>query len=254
MLAMFIACAISVNAQVMDGTYYVAAKSGLSMRDKPDANAKVLEKISYGTKVTTIAEDGDWKEITTESMMGHWKKVKFNNKTGYIVDNYLLPWAPPKLAGIKDLKQYLAQVSLPHGTKLIVKSGNMTQLTESGWELNKQLYKNGAEWHEYFAYEYGSDTYFLPNFSLQQGFLLLRLIPEFKDIFGEKDEFPTTSKKYTKNGIEYELTIVKTIDEPDYTGPYTIEKIKISYTDGASYEFEMYTQDNQLLIFFGSGV
>lgn len=224
------------------------------MREKPEAASKVLEKIPYGTKVTIIPEDGDWKTITTESMMGYWKKVKFNNKTGYIVDSYLLPWGPPKLATVKDMKQYLAQVSLPHGTKLVRKSGTTNEITESGWQMNKQLYKNGAEWHQFLGYEYGSDTYFLPEFNLQQGFLLCRLIPEFAQIFGEKDEFPTASKTFTKNGIEYDVKLIKRGDDPDYGGPYTIEKIIIGYSDGASYEFQMYMQENQLVIFFSSGV
>lgn len=248
---MLIVLSVAAKAQ-MDGTYFVAAKSGLSLREKPDVNSKLLDKIPYGTKVTTIPEDGGWKDITTEGLVGYWKKVSFNNKTGYVVDNYLLPWAPPKLASIKDLKHYLAQVALPFGAKLTTKFGNET--SENGWQLNKQLYKNGAEWHQFMAYEYSSDTYFLPGFSLQQGFLLCRLIPEFNKVFGEKDEFPTGNKKFTKDGIEYEITLKKTVDEPEYTGPFTIEKIKIGYADGAVYEFEMYMQENQLVIFFSGGI
>jgi Bacterial SH3 domain len=253
LLTVLMAFTFSATAQ-MDGTYYVAAKTSLSLREKADPNAKVLDKIPYGTKVTTIPEDGEWVSIVTEGLTGYWKKVKYNNKTGYIVDNYLLPWPPPKLATIKDLKQYLAQVSVPFGQKLTTRSGTMNQITESGWELNKQLYKNGAERHDFLAYEYGSDTYFLPGFSLQQGFLLCRLIPEFKEVFGEKDEFPTASKKFTKEEREYELKLIKTVDEVEYTGPYTIEKIKFTYEDGAYYQFEMYMQENQLVIMFSAGV
>jgi hypothetical protein len=253
-LLAFLFISLQSTAQLTDGTYYVAAKTGLSIREKADPASKVLEKIPYGTKVTTIPEDGGWKEIVTESLTGYWKKVKYNNKTGYIVDSYLLPWPPPKLATIKDLKQYLAQVAAQFGQKLVTKSGSMQQLTESGWELTKQLYKNGAEWHQYYAYEYNSDTYFLPDFSLQQGFLLCRLIPEFKEVFGEKDEFPTSSKIIKKGENEFEIKISRTTDEIENKSPFTIEKIKISFADGAYYEFEMYMQDNQLVIFFSGGV
>jgi hypothetical protein len=253
LLAVFIVISFTAVAQP-DGTYYVAAKTGLSMREKQDVSAKVLEKIPYGTKITTIPEDGDWKVIVTEGLTGYWKKVKYNNKTGYIVDSYLLPWPPPKLATVKTFKQYLAQVAAPFGQKLVTKSGTMQQITEDGWELSKQLYKNGGEWHQFYAYEYNSDTYFLPGFSLQQGFLLLRLIPEFKEVFGEKDEFPTANKKYKKDEREYELKLIKTTDEVEYTGPFTIEKIIMSYEEGAIYQFEMYMQDNQLVIFFSGGI
>lgn len=226
------------------------------MREKPEAASKVLEKIPYGTKVTTLDEEGDWKDIETEGMTGYWKKVKFNNKTGYIVDSYLLPWAPPRSTTITEMKQYFAQVSLAAGAKAVTRYGTMNQITESGWELTKQLYKNGAEYHQFYAYEYNSDTYFLPNFSLQQGFLLCRLIPEFKDVFGEKDEFPLSSKKFTKDGREYDIKIVRPLgdDDPTDTSPFSIERIEIRFEDGASYEFKMYMQENQLVIFFSGGV
>lgn len=252
-MAAFMALSLSTLAQVY-GNYYVAAKTGLSIREKPEATSKVLDKIPYGTKVTTLEEPGNWVSITTEGMMGYWRKVKYNNKTGYIVDNYLLPLSPPKLNAIKDLKQYLAQASQPFGTKLVRKSTSMNLDDEGGWELTKQLYKNGSEWHQFLAYEYNSDTYFLPDFSLQQGFLLLRLIPEFKNIFGEKDEFPTANKKFSRDDNEYEIKLYKTVDEAEYGGPFTIEKIKIEFSEGATYIFEMYMQDNQLVIFFGGGL
>ncbi|HQW44439.1 MAG: SH3 domain-containing protein [Chitinophagaceae bacterium] len=245
---------LSVSAQTTGSPMYVAAKSGLSIREKPDAGAKVLDKIPYGTKITLIDEDGGWVEIVTEGMVGYWRKVKYNNKTGYIVDSYLFPWPPPKLATVKGMKQYLAQVALPVGQKLVTRSGTMKQLTESGWELSKQLYKNGAEHHLFLAYEYGSDIYFLPGFTLQQGFLLCRLIPEFKEIFGEKDEFPTASKKFTKGEIEYEIEVRKLADDPEYGGPFTIEKIRVGYGDGAYIQFEMYIMENQLVIFLSAGV
>lgn len=254
LLAALMAITFSAKAQLMHGTYFVAAKSGLSIREKPDASSKVLDKIPYGTKVTTIDEEGDWKEIVTENLTGYWKKVKYNNKTGYIVDSYLMPWAPPKLATIKDLKQYLAQSSQPAGPKVVTKNGSMQQITESGWELTKQIFKNGGEYHQFFAYEYNSDTYFLPGFSLQQGFLLCRLIPEFSQVFGEKEEFPLTSKEYKKGEREYGVQVIRTNNDGTDTSPFSIEKIKISFEDGAYYEFEMYMQDNQLVIFLSGGV
>lgn len=239
------------------GAYYVSAKSGLSIREKPDATSKVLEKIPYGTKITTVDDGGEWKEIITESMTGYWRKVTYKNKTGYIVDSYLSSWAPPKLATIKDMQQYLAQVSLPAGAKVVTRSGTMNNIEENGWELTKQLYKNGAEYHQFIAYEYSSDTYFLPGYSLQQGFILCRLIPEFKEVFGEKDEFPLTSKKFVKDGREYEIKVHRPMadgtDSGD-TSPFSIEKIEISFEDGAYYQFEMYMLENQLVISFGGGV
>lgn len=249
-LQIFLFVSIQSSAQLMGGMMYVAAKSGLSIREKPEANAAVLDKIPYGTKIILLEFGEEKKSIITEGMLGYWQKVKYNNKTGYIVDTYLFPWAPPKLTTIKEMKNYLAQVTVPFGGKLITKSGTMNNLDEGRWELQKQLYKNGAEWHRHMGYEYGSDIYFLPGFSLQQGFLLLRLIPEFKNIFGEKDVFPSENKTFKRGESDYEIKV-----EKELFGDATwYKKITVEYTEGAIYMFEMYLLDNQLVIFFGSGV
>lgn len=252
LLLMVIGIFLSLNISAQQtGTMYVAAKTGLSIREKPDAGAKVLDKIPYGTKITILDFEQERISITTEGILGYWGKVKYNNKTGYIVDSYLFPWPPPKLATVKEMKNYFAQVTVPFGSKLVVKSGGMNNIEESGYELQKQLYKNGAEWQHFLGYEYGSDTYFLPGFNLETGFLLLRLIPEFKDFFSEKDAFPTENKMYKKGGIEYEIKI----DQEIFDGGYTYKKkIRIEYSDGASYYLELYMLDSQLVVFYGSGV
>lgn len=246
--ALLLLAATQLNAQT--GIYYAAAKSGLSIRDKADVNGKVIDKIPYGTKITVLPDDGDPKSINTEGLSGFWRKVKYNNKTGYIVDSYLFSWPPPK-ATVKDMKGYMAQLTLPFGAKLSVKSGTMNNIEEGGWEIVKQLYKNGAEWHQFLGYEYGSNTWFLPGFDMEQGFLLLRLIPEFKDVFGEKDVFPTQDKTIKKGEIEYSIKVVK--EDLGGLSPF-IKKISIEWADGAVYLFEMYQIDTQLVVFLGGGV
>ena len=121
-------------------------------------------------------------------------------------------------------------------------------------EIKQTVLQNGASYQEFLAYEYGSTHYFLPGFTLQQRFLLCRLIPEFKEIFGEKDEFPAASKKFKKGELEYEIELRKKVDEPEYSGPFTIEKIRMGFADGADYQFQMYIIENQLVISFSAGV
>lgn len=252
-LLLFISLAFSqlVTAQ-QSGTLYVAAKTGLSMREKPQADARVLEKIPFGTKITVIQTEEETNSIITEGMTGYWQKVKFNNKTGYIIDSYLFPWPPPKAGTVKELKNYLVQSSPVFGAKLVVKSGAMNNIAEGGWEMHKQLYKNGAEWQHHIGYEYGSDVYFLPNFTLEQGFLLLRMIPEFKDVFAEKDEYPTAGKTIQRGEGDFTIKVDKeTTLDSDYS---FIKRISIEYSQGAYYSFEMFMLDNQLVIVFSSGV
>ncbi len=229
--------------------YFVALKTGLSIRDKADVNGKVIDKIPYGTKITLLDNNEEMITQRTEGLLGYWRKVKYNNKTGFVLDSYLFPVAPPK-ATIKTMKEYLSQLSIPFGAKLVVKSGTMNNIEEGGWEMHKQLYKNGGEWHEFHGYEYGSNTYFLPDFSLQQAFVLLRMMPEFAEVIGPKDEFPLESKTFKKGEIEYYIKV----ERQDLSEEPWINRIKIEFGDGAYYTFEIYQQDNQVVIFLGSGV
>ena len=237
-------------AQESLGMFYVALNGGLSIREKPETGATVIGKIPYGTKISLLQPPQQIKSIVTEGIEGQWKLVKYSGKTGYVINSYVLPWPPPNVTLVKDMKQYLKQVSLPFGGKLQVKKGGLDKIGEAGWQINKQLYKNGAEWQEFLGYEYHSDVYILPDFTITQGFLLLRLIPEFRELFGEKEAFPAESKKYIKDGLEYEVLVEKEMlaDSPWYT------RIKLRFADGPYRNFEMYYLDNQLVIFYSSGV
>lgn len=229
------------------GNYYVAAKSGLSLREKQDINSKVLVKIPYGTKIS-ISYTDEQVNVSAEGMEGSWAKTTYNGKTGYVVNVYLLPWAPPK-ATVKTMKQYLPQVSAVAGVPVVIK-GNTESLESGGSNMKKQLFKNGAEYHEETFYEANNDAYFLPGFTLQQGFVLVRLIPEFKDVFGPDEIFPTESKTFKKGEREYRLTVDK-----EKSGEFDwIEKISVEYEDGAIYNFEMFILGGQLVISFGGGV
>lgn len=239
-----------ISAAAQNGDVYVAAKTGLSVREKPDAAARVLIKIPYGTKLSLPEDTSQWLPISTEGLSGYWRKVNYNNKTGYVVNSYLFP-VPPPPAGTKDMRTYLAKISSPFGAKLVVRSGTGNNEEDGGWELQKQLYKNGGEWHRFMGYEYASDTYFVPNFTMQQAFLLLRLLPEFSDVFNEKDEFPLKSKTFSRGDREYRITVDNGAVDADI--PW-IKKITVEYEAGASYLFEMYEIENQIVIFLSAGV
>ena len=229
-------------------SWYVAARSGLSIREKPDPKSTVLGKIPYATKIT-VSYPENIVNINTEGMVGAWAKTTYDGKTGYIVNSYLFPFPPPKVT-VKTMKDYLAQLSPPFGSKLVVKSGNANNVEEGGWELHKQLYKNGGEWHAFLGYEYNSNTYYIPDFTITQGFLLLRMIPEFKDAWNEKDEFPTETKTIKKGDVEYSIKV-----ENEMLGNFPwVKMIKMEFGLGAITYFEMYLIDTQLVIFFGSGV
>lgn len=239
----------SILTIAQENTLYVAAKTGLNIREKPETTAKVIDKIPYAAKISLEETSEQSKRINTEGFTGYWRKISYNNRTGYIIDAYLLPYPPPK-TGTKTMKEYLSQISVAFGDSLIIPDGTMNNVEELGSRLIKQLYKNGGEWHEFVGYEYNSMTYFIPGFTMQQAFLLVRLIPEFADYIGEKDEYVLASKKVKKKDREYEYKIEKEVlgDTP------WINRIKITFEEGAIYDFEMFQIDNQVVIFYGAGV
>ena len=135
---LFIGLGFSANAQTI---YYAAAKTGISLRETPNTNAKLVDKIPYGEKLSSLPDTFPPKSIVTEGFNGTWWKVKYNNKEGYVASNYLLPVPPPK-AGIKTLKDYFAQVSSTLGDKLVIKKSDAS-LNEMGEStLTKQFFKN----------------------------------------------------------------------------------------------------------------
>src|SRR4026208_1261257 len=103
-LVILVFISATLSAQNRGG--YVALKTGLNIRDKASTTGKVIDKIPYGTKVIFLETPEEPEMIRTEGMTGYWRKVTYNNKTGYIIDSYLFPVAPPK-ATVKKMKDYL---------------------------------------------------------------------------------------------------------------------------------------------------
>jgi len=72
---------------------YVAAESGLSLRDQPDISAKMLTKLAYGEAIGVLEEtDKNLVVIDAgEKISGKWVKVETRNHIGYVFDGYLSP-------------------------------------------------------------------------------------------------------------------------------------------------------------------
>ncbi|MBP6432193.1 MAG: SH3 domain-containing protein [Ferruginibacter sp.] len=230
-------------------TVYNAFKPGLSIRESPSAQAAVISKISYGEKLTLVNPYSDTVSVINEGMTGYWNLVEYKGKKGYVVGIYLFDMPPPK-ASVKTMKDYFAQLSAV-ASPLVVYSKNKNT-DEMFSQYKKQLYKNGCEYHEATFYESGYNTYFLPEVDLQKGFILTRLIPEFKDAFSATDVYPTENKKIKVKRQAYESD--KEIKVVKSTWGNAVDKIVVTYEDGANYEFEIYELNGQLVISFGGGV
>ena len=186
-------------------TLYIAAKNGLTIRERPDITSNTVDKIPYGEKVEISYDYNEVKEFVSEGLKGYWAKVTYNGKSGYIADNYLLPEAPPK-DNVSNLKQYLAQISSPVSEPIEVKTKDETDKEYTF--LKKQLYKNGGEYHESISYT-STEIYFLPGFNIQKAFVLMRLLSEYKTAFNISDAFPAKNKTMKRGDIKVDTEVKK---------------------------------------------
>ena len=235
------------NAQ--EGMYYIAARNGLTLREQPNASSKPLTKIPYGEKVNIKQPSKEPHEYIAEGLSGYWVSVSYNGKTGYIVDNYLLPTPPPK-PGVTNLQQYLQQISTTAGTPVEVKQV-VPELDNITVSLKKQLFKNGAEYHLETGYESHAYSFFLPAYSLQQAFVLLRLLPEYKTAFDSSDALPDADTIIKRGAKEITVKVVK---DDQGVGIDRVVRLKLSYEEGALYDIEVFELGNQVVVYINSGV
>ncbi|MDH7913514.1 SH3 domain-containing protein [Winogradskyella sp. SYSU M77433] len=72
---------------------YVAAESGLSLREQPDINGKILSKLSYA-QVINVVENTNKSLVVLdngEKISGEWVKVETDKYIGYVFNGYLSP-------------------------------------------------------------------------------------------------------------------------------------------------------------------
>jgi len=240
---------LTLNATAQQGVYYIAARNGLSLREQPDATSKLITKIPYGQKVAIKHITDSEHRYNAEGLDGMWVSTSYNGKTGYIVDNFLLPTPPPK-PGVNDLKQYLEQLSTVAGAPVEIKR-SLAELEGGSISLKKQLFKNGAEYHLHNGYEAHTYTFFLPDYTLQQAFVLLRLLPEYKTAFDSNDAMPISNTTIKRRDTEIEVKVEK---ENYGNGIERVIRLRLSYEQGALYDIDVFELGNQVVISVSGGV
>ena len=95
-LKMILAIALVLNLAIVTAQQeevYVAAESGLSLRDQPDVNGKMLTKLAYGQAIGVL-EETDKNLVVLDAgkkISGTWVKVETRNHIGYVFNGYLSP-------------------------------------------------------------------------------------------------------------------------------------------------------------------
>jgi len=235
---------------------YSASKAPLNLRKEASVTSESLAKIAYGEKVIILRPHFGDLPVTVEGISADWFEIEYKGKHGYAPGPYLFPFPPP-LAKTQTLEEYFSQVSKANGQTVTSEYG----LPESDEHqtIEKQLFKNGFEYHDASFYESGYKTYFIPALNLQQGFLLLRLIPQFKYVFAPTDSFPEKSTEETDPDKEVpvpENQAWKKLRVEPGDGRWTgqIEADFQIPNDAGSYNFKMYRENGELIISIGGGV
>ena len=232
----FVFC-FTVSA-IGQSVFYAASRSGLNLRESPNTAAAVVNKIPYGAKVAKAA-DTDPGEIVTEGMTGRWLRVTYEGRPGYVADVYLLPFPPPQ-GSADDLDGYLNSISKPTGTckKTISYSTDETVTT------SRTLYENGMATRHFTGYENGSETLWVPGITLQQGFVLARLLCSTKGLLSTADVYPGKSVDGGDNGRSITLQ----------SANHWLTAIRYDWCDGACYTVEIRDEEGEVSITFSSGV
>ena len=218
--------------------FYAASKSGLNLREQPNAGATVLTKIPYGAKVTKATQGNDG-QIETEGMNAGWQRILYEGRPGYVADVYLLPFPPPQGTS-DDLDGYLNSISKSVGTA----KKSITYSTEETLSTTRTLYENGMAIRHFSGYEYSSETLWVPGINMHQGFVLARLLSSFKALLSTADAFPSKSVDGGDNGRSILV---------QYTSHW-LSAIRYEWCEGACYTIELRDEEGEISITFSGGV
>lgn len=179
-------------------TLFIAAKSGLNIREKPSTDAEVVTLVPYGTGVQVVKDDAAPVPMTAEGLKGKWVKVQYDEKTGYAFDGFMISHPVPKDG--ESLKDYTHRVYGPVQNHKVINPKQAVIDGKAKEFREDYTLKNGA-YHIEAGYWAGTmDTYTLPNTTVQEAFLMAKLVGIS---FVKEISFPT--KNYTKNNKEHPM-------------------------------------------------
>lgn len=220
---------------------YSAARAGLNLREAPEQSSKVLDKVPFGEKMKVVT-DTLFGVAYTEGMQCYWQKVHYMGKTGYVANAYALPIKPPAAAP-DDLLIYLETVA----TKVGENQYEVRYMEELGVRVEKKLFKSGLSYRIIKGYEYFKETIWLPGFSMEQAFVLARLISPISGLLNQEDAFPGESKKSEEmDSKSIEVKYAYKNLYPQY--------VRLEYCEGACYILTLDNEGGEISISISAGV
>ncbi|MFA9219686.1 MAG: hypothetical protein ACEQSL_00710 [Sediminibacterium sp.] len=231
-------------------TLSVLTLSGIKLRDKP--GGAVLQSVPYAAKVITLEAKNNNFPFTVEGIKGAWVKVNFNDKIGYVFDGFLSRLPAPSLTDAnlrayvkREFKMLSEDLPLSYLTNNdLGASGNTVLFLE--WNGQKCAYEN------HFYYEGGGENLSIPGVSIEEAYLLVRIIEREAYEYALKEmEHPDDfdSRPYTEfllNGTSYYYQEGGEISEVN-------DYYFCDLTSGCDYQVTINKHENFVLINIGGG-
>ena len=154
-----VCCLASLHSTAIDfyqpgDTLWVWAKSGLNIREQPDAHAKILGKTAFGGQVITTEQQDVALPYAIEvikkqeggqglELIGYWAKIKYKNLTGYVFDAYLskLPAMTDQPAIEKNGEDFHVSALKKHSK--ILKQTGQNKYDENDFKFVRYIFDKG---------------------------------------------------------------------------------------------------------------
>lgn len=194
------------QVQLTGETLFIVAKSGLRLRAEPNVEAEVITLVPYGGGVQVVKNDKDPVPMSSEGLKGHWKKVQYDGKTGYAFDGFMISRPAPRNG--ESFKEYIYRVYGPKQSEKIHTAKEEVNMQNKKSYKEEYFLKNGAK-HVATGYFSGStDTYHLPETTVQEAFLMAKLTglaAFFKNMNFPRESKTESDKKEPNNSYRVKV-------------------------------------------------
>ncbi len=90
LIASVLAITVKANHFTDQETVYITAPSGLTLREAPNVNSRIVDVIPFGESVNVIIEDDEFEKVERIDWIdGQWIKVEFEGMSGYVFDGFV---------------------------------------------------------------------------------------------------------------------------------------------------------------------
>lgn len=203
-------------------TLHVLALNGLKLRQEP--KGAVLATIRLGESVVVDSVPFNLPD-TFDNIQGNWVLVRYKKQTGYVFSGYLTT-LPPPILNDSSLSHYVNRCFKKIGkTSNKTNGGCMEQPVGEGYYYADisffQEGNNTVKTINYGGWEWGHDTYEFDFVSLEEIWLIVKVIYR-KELIDKPFDFPESVN------FEKETNLVVSLVTRDYTDGYL--DLSIRYT------------------------